>query len=456
MLRIGLAVCVVLAINCGDNRYSDPCRVACPAAPTATCEGATTLVEYGDATCDGDTAACTYDETRTNCADAFQICAAGKCVAPDDPCAGTQCTTAPAATCTGTVLHSFDPNGTCDSASGLCVDPCTGVTCTAPPAPSCTGATSTTCAPVGTCDGSTGTAVCSYAPTAVDCALTGQTCDGATGLCASVCLGVTCTTPPAPQCSGTTSISFGATGTCADTTGSPVCSYPPAPTDCTLTNQTCDPGTGLCADPCTLTSCLTPPPATCAANQLTTFGSPGTCGSTGGVPTCSYAPTLTDCGAGFCDPHTAACLADCGGSDCQTPPTATCSGNTLTSYSTPGTCDTTGAPTCEFATTATDCGLTGQLCVANACVGAIQKVRVQAPATITDVAGTSQTVTGRIFITGVTDVSAGNDPIGFLDLVELGVGTGTDPTTYTYQVAAPNGAYAGDEPGWDEYTATFT
>ena len=604
MLRFALAICVVLAINCGDNRDGhEPCSTACPAAPNAKCEGATTLVEYGESTCDDDVGTCSYAETRTNCADSFQVCASGKCVAPDDPCAGTQCTAAPAATCTGTVLHAFDPNGACDSstgdcsytphavdcaithqicnngacvdpcgavtcdsppdatctgtmsttyaatgtcdsssgtptchyapttvncatgngtcnaatglcttpctgvscttppaascagtmsttygatgtcdgtsgtaeceytpttvncastnkicdgATGACVDPCTGVACTTPPAASCTGTTSTTYAPAGTCDGTSGSPVCSYAPIAVDCAVTGQTCEGATGLCASVCVGVSCSTPPPPQCSGTTSISFGAAGTCDGTSGSPVCGYPQTPTDCTLANQTCDPGTGLCADPCTLTSCITPPPASCAANQLTTFGSPGTCGATSGVPTCSYAPTTIDCGAGFCDPNTAACLADCGGSDCQTPPAATCSSdNTLTTYVTPGTCNTTGAPTCQFTTAATDCSLTGQTCSAGACGGSVQ-VRVQGPATITDLAGTSQTVIGRIFITGVTDVTAGNDALGVLDLVELGVGTGADPALYVYQLAAPNAAYPGDEPGWDEYTATFT
>src|SRR4051812_16490025 len=198
MLRLELAVCVVLAINCGDNRLDGVCRDACPAAPNASCDDATTLVEYSDGTCDEATAACNYTETRTNCATTFQVCAAGKCVAQDDPCAGTQCTSAPAATCTGTVLHSFDPNGTCDSSNaqcsytphavdcaithqvctnGACVDPCGAVTCDAPPDATCTGTMSTTYAPAGTCDSSSGTPTCHYTATTVNCATGNGTCN---------------------------------------------------------------------------------------------------------------------------------------------------------------------------------------------------------------------------------------------------------------------------------------
>ena len=85
-----------------------------------------------------------------------------------------------------------------------------------------------------------------------------------------------------------------------------------------------------------------------------------------------------------------------------------------------------------------------------------RSVRTQSPVSITDLAGTSQTVYGRIYIQGVTDVTTGNDALEFLDLVELGIGTGTDPTTYTYSVAVPNPGYAGDEPTYDEYMSTFT
>ncbi|MEO6774930.1 MAG: hypothetical protein ABI467_18320 [Kofleriaceae bacterium] len=545
LVRVFVVVVVVgLASGCGDNRDLDPCRDACPPAPTATCDG-NTVVTSGEATCDaeGTRASCSFAETRVDCTATFQLCAAGACVAPNSPCATTTCTTAPAATCSGTVLQTYDPNGTCDGTSGtgvcsyaphaidcaithqlceggacvdpcdgvacttppaesctgpmsttyaatgtcvgatgaavchyaptttncaatngacdantgLCIDPCSSVSCTTPPAASCTGTESTTYAATGTCDGTSGSAVCGYAPVVVDCAATSQSCDGATGLCTSVCVGVTCTAPPPPQCSGTTSISFAATGTCDGTSGSPVCSYAPAPTDCTQADQTCDPATGLCADPCTLTSCTTPPAASCTANQLTTYAAPGTCGSTGGVPTCSYAPTTLDCGAGFCAANTASCLADCGGSTCTTPPAATCSGDVVTSYAPTGTCDTTSTPTCAYAPTTTDCTVTGQTCSAGACTGPRVIVRTQAPAAVTDVVNTSQTVYGRILIEGVTDVNTGgNDALGFLDIVELGVGAGTDPTQFTYNFAVPNPGYTGDEPTYDEYLSTFT
>jgi hypothetical protein len=358
---------------------------------------------------------------------------------------------------TPTTVNCATTNEVCDTTSGLCVDPCNGVTCTTPPAPSCDlDNKSTTYAPTGTCDGSSGSAVCSYTPTTIDCTATGQTCDGTTGLCTNACTGVTCATPPPPQCSGTTSISFAATGTCDGSSGSPVCSYAQTPTDCTATNQTCDPGTGSCADPCTLTSCTTPPAATCASNALTTFASPGACMATSGIPTCSYAPTTTPCGAGFCDAATASCLADCGGDTCTTPPAASCTGDVATSYGSTGTCDTTSTPTCVYSPTTTDCTSIGQRCSAGACVARDASVRTQAPATITDVVNTSQTVYGRIYIQGVTDVTTGNDALEFLDLVELGVGAGTDPTLYTYNVAVPNSSYAGDEPTYDEYMSTFT
>ena len=608
MLHRWLALSLCLLFACGDNRDTDPCRVACPAAPNATCEG-NTVVTYGEATCDaeGASASCTYAETRVDCTDTFKLCASGACVAPNDPCATTTCTSAPAATCAGTVLHAYDPNGTCDSTtgsgvcsytprdldcaltnqlcengacvdrcngvtcttppadtctgtmsttyaatgtcdgstgtavchytptttncaaangacdiatgdciapctgvtcatppaasctgststsyaaagtcdgtsgsaacsyapttvdcaaahevcdatSGLCVDPCNGVTCTTPPAASCSGTSSTTYAATGTCDGSTGSAVCSYAPTTVDCAATGQTCDGATGLCTDPCNGFACTTPPGPMCSATTpttSISFSPTGTCSSSGGTPVCSYAQIPTDCTIADQTCDPATGLCADPCTLTSCTTPPPATCASNTLTTYGSPGSCAATNGIPTCSYAPTTTPCGPGFCDATTASCLADCGGSNCTTPPPSSCSGSVLTTYNPAGTCDTTGTPTCEYGSTTTDCALTGQACVGGACVGPSIIVRTQSPATISDLVGTTQTVYGRIYIQGITDLTSGNDALDVLDVVMFGVGTGTDPALYTYNLAAPNPGYAGDEPTYDEYVATF-
>ena len=598
-MRFGLALCVVLAFSCGDNRDTDPCRYACPAAPNPMCDG-NTVVSFGEATCDaaGSAASCDYAQTRVDCTNDFKVCAAGACVAQNDPCAGTTCASAPVATCSGTVLNGYDPNGACDSSSGsgvcsytprvidcaitnqlcengacvdkcagvmcttppadtctgtmsttyaatgtcdstsgtavchymptttncattngscdtgtgqcttpctgvtcttppaascsgtmstsyaatgtcdgtsgspvcgytpttvncattnkacditsgLCVDPCNGVTCTTPPPAACTGTMSTTYAAPGTCDGTSGSPVCGYTPTTINCADTGQSCDGATGLCTDPCTGVTCTTPPPPQCDAaapTHSISFTSPGTCDASSGSPVCSYGQTSTDCTLTNQTCDPATGLCADPCTLTSCTTPPAATCASNTLTTYASPGTCGSTSGVPTCSYAPTQTPCGAGFCDAASASCLADCGGDTCTTPPAASCTGDVATSYASTGTCDTTSTPTCVYAPTTTDCTLIGQRCSAGACVARDASVRTQAPATITDVVNTSQTVYGRIYIQGVTDLTSGNDALEFLDLVELGVGSGTDPTLYTYSVAVPNPGYAGDEP----------
>jgi hypothetical protein len=127
----------------------------------------------------------------------------------------------------------------------------------------------------------------------------------------------------------------------------------------------------------------------------------------------------------------------------------------LTTYDAAGTCDTTGAPTCVYGSKTADCALTGQACVVDACVGPAIIVRTQTPATITDLVGTTQTVYGRIYIQGITDLTNGNDALDVLDVVMFGVGTGTDPTLYTYNLAAPNPGYAGDEPTYDEYVASF-
>jgi hypothetical protein len=128
----------------------------------------------------------------------------------------------------------------------------------------------------------------------------------------------------------------------------------------------------------------------------------------------------------------------------------------LTSYGATGTCDTQSTPTCVYVSTVTDCTLIGKTCSAGACIDRVASVRTQAPATITDIVNTSQTVYGRIFIQGVTDVTSGNDALEFLDLVEFGIGAGVDPTLYTYSVAVPNPSYGGDEATYDEYMSTFT
>lgn len=552
MPRFALVICAVLAINCGDNREI---REACVSAdeclpPTARCEGETTLVEYVDGTCEG---GCQFSEKRTDCAATFQVCASGKCVAPDDPCAGTQCETPPDATCTGTMSTTYADAGSCDSWSGtatchyaattvncaatngacnamtgLCTAPCDTVTCTTPPAASCTGSMSTSYAATGTCSGTSGTATCSYAATTVNCATTNGACNATTGLCTTPCVGVTCTTPPAASCVGAISITYAPTGTCDGTSGTATCGYAVTNTNCALAGQTCDLATGLCAniDPCAGVTCTTPPAPTCIGNVSSTAAPTGTCVPNAGIGECHYNGTLTDCtltgntcdGAtglctttnactgvtcttppaasctgsvatsyattGTCDVATGNCnytatttdcaltgqtcdgatgtctgaIDPCIGVSCTTPPAASCAGDVATTYASPGTCDgTSGSAVCNYTPTTTDCTATSQVCQAGACT----TVSTPAPwartqtEVVTDVPTATVTVLGRIFISGVTDVSAGNDPLG-ANLVELGVGTGTDPTAYTYATATANATYAGDEATVDEYAGTIT
>jgi len=72
-----------------------------------------------------------------------------------------------------------------------------------------------------------------------------------------------------------------------------------------------------------------------------------------------------------------------------------------------------------------------------ACTGPVLFVRLQAPASITDVATTAHVVYGRIYVAGVTDQTGGNDPNPNV-VVQVGVGAGADPTTWTWTLAVPN------------------
>src|SRR5215471_7780890 len=123
-MRRTVVLLIVLAA-CGDDSARQQlkgCQLdgcAEPAAPR--CEGNTRIVPLSGLCQDDGT--CTYGETPTDCAANALVCKDGECVAPDDPCATTTCTTPPPATCTDQTANTFDGTGVCDATSGtpMCV-----------------------------------------------------------------------------------------------------------------------------------------------------------------------------------------------------------------------------------------------------------------------------------------------------------------------------------------------
>jgi hypothetical protein len=392
-MRLVIAALVLLAA-CGDNLAPDPCRATeCPLPAPPRCDG-TTLVVTADATCtpvDG-VADCEYAETRTDCAASGKKCFAGACFAPGSSCLGTSCDTPPTDTCNGDTAIRYDALGSCDDSSGAavcsyakhetdctatqkichqgaCVEACSTVSCTSPPPATCNGTVLTAYPATGTCDASSGTPTCSYPPTVTDCATFGGLC--ANGACVpptDPCAGVTCDTPPADTCTGSTRHHYPAAGTCDGSSGTAQCVYTPADTDCAATDQACS--GGACVDPCVGFACTTPPASDCTNGVFTSHASPGTCSAPGGVPACTYAPTMIDCKAmdEACDPARG-CVDPCAGFACTTPPPPSCAGTTLTTYASPGACSAPGGvPGCTYTPTTTDCAMTGDVCANGACV----------------------------------------------------------------------------------------
>ena len=213
-------------------------------------------------------------------------------------------------------------------------------------------------------------------------------------------------------------------------------------------------------DPCTPDPCTSPPTDTCNGNTLTTYPAVGTCTPNGNQASCSYPSTPVDCGAMNEQCQSGACVDPCVGFLCNTPPGPSCQGNSAVTYAALGTCSSPGGtPTCAYTPLPVDCS--PLVCSNGACKSAltIGFCRVQSPDTITDVATTSTTVFGRVFVAGLTDQTTGDDLDPRL-VAEVGVGSGVDPTMFTYTAAQPNLNYGpgspGAEPNNDEYQGTVT
>ncbi|HEY4119891.1 MAG TPA: hypothetical protein VGM56_18620, partial [Byssovorax sp.] len=213
-------------------------------------------------------------------------------------------------------------------------------------------------------------------------------------------------------------------------------------------------------DPCAPDPCTSPPADACNGNTLTTYPLVGDCTPNGNQASCSYPSTPVDCGATDEQCQSGACVDPCIGFACNTPPGPSCQGNSAVTYAALGTCSSPGGtPTCAYAPLPVDCA--PLICSNGACKAALTVgfCRVQSPDAITDVAGTSTTVFGRVFVSGLTDQTTGDDVDPRL-VAEVGVGSGADPSMFAYTAASPNLNYGPSSPGFeannDEYQGTVT
>ena len=151
---------------------------------------------------------------------------------------------------------------------------------------------------------------------------------------------------------------------------------------------------------------------------------------TGGAPfgstSCSGAACSTIC----TDVDEDGAFSDCVPADCDDGEPASFPGNSEICDSIDNDCDG-----------AVDEGLT--------CTFSVAACKLQFPLDATIALGDSVTSFGRVFVPGLTDVSAGIDPLATL-VAEAGIGaTGTDPTSdpsWTWTTGTAN-------PGWDDFAA---
>lgn len=400
-----------LAACGGSGPAPDPCAAAgaCTSPPAATCPSAATALVYpavGTCTAAGQAAVCDYLPALVDCAATGQVCAAGACVAPADPCAAVGvCTTPPPDDCaTASQALHYPASGTCVAAgqqpqctyvptpvdcgasglvceAGACVappDPCAAAgVCTTPPPPGCQSATVAVTYPaVGTCTASGGEALCSYAPTTVDCGAGGQVCQAGACVAPSPCQAGTCTTPPPDDCASPTErLVYPATGTCTVVGEGAVCDYAGAVVPCPAGEQCQGGSCAVPPDPCAEPGvCTTPPSDDCAAGTLARhYPAVGTCTAVAGQAQCAYPPTLEDCAAGGLACQAGACVTPpdpCAAPGaCTTPAADECvSTTTLLHYPNPGLCTPVGqTAVCDYPPTQVTCPA-GQVCQGGACV----------------------------------------------------------------------------------------
>lgn len=365
--------------TCGFGCEDGACQTA-PLCDTdcsdraSECDGET-AVRFESAGCDSE-GACLYDEEREDCAAAGRVCDQGACIVAPGPCDGVDCSVPPAPFCAGETAVVFAAvecvDGECpwveqraDCArvgraciDGECVSRCDGVECNAAPPGYCEGVVAVNYAPEGNCIGTDGS--CEYdAASRVPCdqnlggrCLSGQCIEGRA--CSEGC-----EEPPPSFCNTNIAVRFNA-GACVDG----LCSFSEVVEDCGALGQRCFDGFCSVEPPCEGVTCDEPPVAFCDGNTVVSYEEFGAC--LGGD--CTYQTLRTDCGEvdGAC--VGGVCRTDlCDGVTCPDPAPPFCSGNVVVAAQ-PGACAATGV--CNYATSRTDCSLSGSTCVDGACVDA--------------------------------------------------------------------------------------
>ncbi len=395
----------------GDPAPPDPCAAVgvCSSPPPNSCPGSDSALVYpasGRCTEVAGQAACDYQPILTPCP-AGQVCQAGACAAPPDPCAASDvCTTPPAPGCNLSGERvTYPSQGDCSALGGLAVcdypplavpcpagescqaglcvvppDPCAASgLCSTPPANTCNASGLLVTYPAqGICSPVNGLPSCHYPPAATPCPA-GQVCQAGACVTPNPCdLPGACTAPPPDACApGEIALHYPATGTCNAVTQS--CSYQPTQERCADAGRICQ--AGVCVEPpnpCLASGvCMEARPPTCSTpTKALTYPLPGQCTPSGGLPSCSYPPAETDCGATGQVCEAGACVTPpdpCGAADvCTTPPADSCPSTfSALQYQATGTCTAVGqVASCDYHPILVDCSAAGQVCRDGACAPA--------------------------------------------------------------------------------------
>lgn len=353
---------------CVENCFDEG---TCDLPPEPVCNGdvLTTYAEFG--TCDEATESCVYAEGTVNCADSGLACDAGECV---PLCAVTICAPVPPPTCDGEVrVQSVFPAACVDDVciydelrfdctdrgevcnGGVCVNPCIGVICNDSPEPYCDSTNIAVPRDPGRCV----LGECTYEPTLTDCSDFGLDCDdsGAEPVCFDPCeSGLVCDQIPDDFCDGTVQVIH--TGASGCVFGE--CLYPAFGDDCGARALDCL--DAECVDRCAGVTCATPPAPTCVNDVAVGSGASGFCLT--GV--CQYPDRSTDCSVSGRWCSAGQCVDACDETTCPTRTDSICEGQTRVQYvATPPLCND---GVCQYDTIRTNCLVTGQQCVAGACV----------------------------------------------------------------------------------------
>ncbi|MCU0671411.1 MAG: MopE-related protein [Myxococcota bacterium] len=468
------------ATSCVSGAVVDSCAEGTPAASDATCNAVdddcngaidedfvTSATSCGTGACASTGAtSCVSGAVVDSCAEGAPAASDATCNAVDDDCNGavdedfvTSATSCGTGACAST--------GATSCVSGAVVDSCEEGTPAANDAScndvddDCNGAvdedfvTSATSCGTGAC-AATGATSCVSGAVVDSCS------EGTPAASDATCNGVD------DDCNGavdedfvTSETSCGA-GVCASTgtrscvSGAVVDSCTAGPTtgaddDCDGLDDDCDGGADESFAPipitCGVGACGASGLRVCSSGALVDLCTPGTPAS--GDATCDgidddcdgfddedYGPTSTACGVGACAAAGA----------------TSCSGGVEVDSCTPGMPAANDA-TCD----GVDDDCDGS--VDEDCVFAIGFCRVQFPTSVTLEAGAETTVYGRLYVAGLTDRSAQNDPNARV-IGQLGYGAdaSTPDDSWTWTTAIPNPGWNGNDagaPNDDEYQASL-